>query len=572
MATRADLPDLLALAAEPPDGPLRVDPQEGIARWRRRRRRRVGAALAAGLLVVLGVAVPVVTSQHQTRQPSTLTATSPPAAPAPAGADLAALVAGHWSTLPAAPIPPRQGAATVWTGTELLIWGGASGPQVDVRHNDGAAYNPATHTWRALPAGPLSARDGQSAAWTGTEMIIWGGYDTISATHFHVTADGAAYDPSANRWHRLPAGPLSPRADALVTWTGSTMIVLGGHPAVQTDTVRGDDDGAAYDPTTDRWQRLPTPTPPNGHPLGWAAAVQKTGQLLAWSEWSQTRSLGPGASSTTAGIDLFGYDEETGHWRPLPSGASSSPEPDQVLATGRLVVVRGRPSYCGSCAGPRIADVTSAYDPATDTWTRLPADPLGGRLNELASTGMALVSLDINATNGSTVPGDASGYDLAARRWARLPTAPYGCVSSASPIWTGRELLAYCAQPDQAAARSSGLAFTPGAPDAAPDVSAQPPGSVNALQLCQAGASASQTVAAAHLTVVRQVRDHRVGPDTSPADKPWANLPDNAPAAWCSFMSASGYVIAAATTGGPVVPFVSSPQLIDPGSQGPEIP
>ena len=58
-------------------------------------------------------------------------------------ATAAQLAAGHWSTLPAAPIPPRDDASVVWTGSELLVWGGGD-------HDDGAAYDPTKH--RALQA------------------------------------------------------------------------------------------------------------------------------------------------------------------------------------------------------------------------------------------------------------------------------------------------------------------------------------------------------------------------------------------------------------------------------------
>lgn len=478
MPTRADLPELFALAAEPPDGPLRLDPREGIRRGRRRRRRQVGAVLAAVVVVAAGVAVPVAVSEQPQRHPSTLTATSPPTSPAPAGADLANLLAGHWSTLPAAPIAPRGGASVVWTGKELLVWGGASG---NVLRGDGAAYNPSTRTWRTLPASPLSAREGQSAVWTGTEMIVWGGYDEVSQTHFRVTSDGAAYDPSTNRWHLLPASPLSPRADAYTVWTGSEMIVLGGHPAVLTDTVRGFPDGAQYDPATGRWHRLPTPTPPDGHGLVWAATVQTSGRLLAWSEWSTTQTTGPNSSSTTAGIDLFAYDEQDASWRLLPSAATSSPVPEQVLWTGQVVIVRGAPHYCGGCFGPPITDATSAYDPATDTWTRLPADPLGGSHNVLASTGQALISFNAGGQIGPIVPGDASGYDPATRTWAMLPAAPFGC-GPFDPVWTGQELLAYCSPARAGASRASGLAFTPGAVATPSGAPAQLPRSGSALQ------------------------------------------------------------------------------------------
>lgn len=572
MATRADLPDLFALAAAPPDGPLRVDPGQSMVEGRRRRRRRAGTALAAALVVVLGVTMPLVTSQHSSSRPATLTA-KPPTARAPGGADLASLVAGHWSTLPPAPIPPRQGASTIWTGSELIIWGGESGPNGDVLHDDGAAYNPTTGTWRVLPSSPLSARVGQSAIWTGTEMIVWGGYDVVSATHFHVTADGAAYDPGTNQWQRLPAAPLSPRTYAFAVWTGNELIVLGGQPAVLTDTVRGYPDGAAYNPATERWQPLPVPTPPAGHSLVWSAAVQAGGQLLAWSEWSQTQAAGPSSTSTSAGIDVLAYDEQTAHWRLLPSGALSSPEPDQVLWTGRLVVVRGRPFYCGGCAGPPFDDVTATYDPQTGAWARLPADPLGGSEQRLVSTGTTLISLDTNEINGSTAPGDSSGYDLATRTWARLPSAPYGCGNSAGVLWTGREVLAYCADVGGTTTDAAGLAFTPAEPRAGSTVPARSPAAESALEMCRAGASPDESVEAAHLTTVEEVRDDRGGPgDISPADKPWAQLPGAQPAAWCSFASPSGYVIAAVTSGGPVVGFMVSAQMIDPGSQGPAIP
>ena len=39
----------------------------------------------------------------------------------------AALAKDHWSVLPPAPIAVRSGAASAWTGRQLLIWGGDAG-------------------------------------------------------------------------------------------------------------------------------------------------------------------------------------------------------------------------------------------------------------------------------------------------------------------------------------------------------------------------------------------------------------------------------------------------------------
>jgi len=61
--------------------------------------------------------------------------------------------------------------------------------------------------------------------------MLWGGGTTDSpgdqppAT---VMPGGAAYDPAADRWEALPAGPLSPRARTVAVWTGRELIVWGG--------------------------------------------------------------------------------------------------------------------------------------------------------------------------------------------------------------------------------------------------------------------------------------------------------------------------------------------------------
>ena len=55
------------------------------------------------------------------------------------------------------PLAARR-TAGVWTGKELVIWGGRN--IVDTKYfTDGAAYDPATDKWRMLPPVNLSARD-----------------------------------------------------------------------------------------------------------------------------------------------------------------------------------------------------------------------------------------------------------------------------------------------------------------------------------------------------------------------------------------------------------------------------
>ena len=96
----------------------------------------------------------------------------------------------------------------------------------------------------------------------------------------------------------------------------------------------------------------------------------------------------------------------------------------------------------------------------------------------------------------------------------------------------------------------------------------------NADQMCQSAAGKDESVVAADGTAVTQVRTRRGGPAPgfSPAEKPWAHLPGEAAAAWCTFQSGSRYVVAATTVGGRRAVFMVSGTMVDPGDRGPAIP
>ena len=78
-----------------------------------------------------------------------------------------------WASISTTGAPFRRfGHTAVWTGSEMIIWGGGgSGIQ-----NTGGRYNLATDTWSTTSTtGAPSARYYHSAVWTGSEMIVWGG-------------------------------------------------------------------------------------------------------------------------------------------------------------------------------------------------------------------------------------------------------------------------------------------------------------------------------------------------------------------------------------------------------------
>jgi N-acetylneuraminic acid mutarotase len=184
--------------------------------------------------------------------PTDFRATPPAAGPFSAGPERRA--EPPWRQLATPPIEARFGHVAVWTGREMIVWGGAGNRKYRASPlADGAAYDPVADRWRILPPAPIAARSVATAVWTGREMIVWGG----SGGHevFEELADGAAYDPARNSWRRLPDSPLTPRAGHSAVWTGKEMTVLGGEISAYKN--RPHRDGAAYDPSANRWRSLP---------------------------------------------------------------------------------------------------------------------------------------------------------------------------------------------------------------------------------------------------------------------------------------------------------------------------
>ncbi|HWQ90446.1 MAG TPA: hypothetical protein VN673_02155, partial [Clostridia bacterium] len=172
----------------------------------------------------------------------------------------------------------RHGHTAVWTGSEIIIWGGAviSEPW-NLYRSDGGRYNLAANTWSPMAAASApSARSGHAAVWTGSEMLIWGGANTLGG-HTHPT-DNARYHPATDAWRAISTnGAPSGRTAFSSVWTGEAMIILGG---ASTMYYVAQDDGAQYDPVADRWQALTGDGAPAAR---WGHAAVWTGfDMLVW--------------------------------------------------------------------------------------------------------------------------------------------------------------------------------------------------------------------------------------------------------------------------------------------------
>lgn len=149
----------------------------------------------------------------------------------------------------------RWSFSSIWTGTEMIVWGGYlfSGGFAQVAYNTGARYNPVTDTWTPTSTlGAPSPRTAHSAVWTGKYMIVWGG-DGLNYTYKN---DGGIYDPSTDTWLGATSLVNAPpaRGSHAAVWTGTQMLIWGGENPGKFNT------GYFYDPATDTWAGTTTLT------------------------------------------------------------------------------------------------------------------------------------------------------------------------------------------------------------------------------------------------------------------------------------------------------------------------
>lgn len=195
-------------------------------------------------------------------------------------------VGDKWRPIASPPGPRRSFEVTIWTGSELIVWGGcdASIPQCDDFGEgiltDGFAYDPAADSWHELASSPLGPGVHPQGVWTGDEVLIYAG--TASPQD---GATAAAFHPATDSWRSLPDPPLAPRRYSTAAWTGQHFVLWGGS---RLGTEHEFGDGAAYDPEKDVWLRLTEA--PNGSERDRHAMVWVDDQLYITGGW---RTNGP---------------------------------------------------------------------------------------------------------------------------------------------------------------------------------------------------------------------------------------------------------------------------------------
>ena len=232
----------------------------------------------------------------------------------------------------------------VWTGSEMIVWGGYDGARSYL--NTGGKYNPTTDSWTPTSHHQRAIwRDCHTAVWTGTEMIVWGGGNTSFLN------TGGRYNPSTDTWAatsiiNAPDG----RTAHTAVWTGSEMIVWGG------ESGSGDQNtGGRYNPGSDSW----TATSITNAPIGRASHT---------AVWTGTEMI------------VWGGDYFDGAYHYLQSGGRYNPSTDSWAATSTTNAPAGRNDHTAVWTGNEMI-VWGGDDGSSFVNTGGRYNPLHGQLD-----------------------------------------------------------------------------------------------------------------------------------------------------------------------------------------------
>ncbi len=313
----------------------------------------------------------------------------------------------------------REYHTAVWTGNEMIVWGGQGGLN-NLPMNTGERYDPVTDRWMSISdVGAPSIRQNHTAVWTGSEMLVWGGWDGSI-----VLNTGGRYDPATDSWAGIStAGAPSRRRFHTAVWTGNEMIVWGGLSGSNFINT-----GGRYDPKNDSWEGVSAtnaPTGRNQHTAVWTGS-----QMLVWGGYG-------GALVNTGGR----YDPVNDSWASIATtDAPSGREKHTAVWTGSEMIVWG--GYVGGSVNSYV-NTGGRYDPANDTWVAISSLAPDGRIGHTAVwTGSEMIVW--GGANDGNVFATGGRYDPIADKWYQVNsvTDP-GMRVHHTAVWTGSEMIVW---------------------------------------------------------------------------------------------------------------------------------
>jgi N-acetylneuraminic acid mutarotase len=311
----------------------------------------------------------------------------------------------NWTATSTINSPSARGSHTaVWTGSEMIVWGGFDGI---VHLKTGGRYNPATNSWTLTSTTNVpETRSVHTAVWSGSEMIVWGGFNG-----FNLLNNGGAYNAITDTWRTVSVSNVPTARDGhTAVWTGSQMIIWGG----QDGNFQFFNTGGKYDPSTDTWAATTTNNAPSGRDTH--TAIWTGNEMMVWGGRNGVFSY-----ENTGGV----YDPITDVWLPtsIPN-APSARAGHTAIWTGREMIVWGGGDESQSFL---FFDSGGRYDPTTDSWieTNTVDAPSGRQYHTAIWTGGEMIVW------GGEVGGGA--FASSGGRYCVPTPTPTPCIGRCSP-------------------------------------------------------------------------------------------------------------------------------------------
>ena len=333
----------------------------------------------------------------------------------------------------------RENHTAVWTGTEMIVWGGSSFSQLV---NTGGRYIPGTDSWTATSTSNApEPRDLHTAAWTGSEMIVWGGTGDFP---FGDLNTGGRYNPTSDSWtltntYNVP----QPRSSHTAVWTGSEMIVWGGNGQDVFSSMLNT--GGRYDPATDSWTATNVAAAPSARDLH--TAVWTGTQMIVWGGTGDFINFNSGGR----------YNPATDSWIAMTSIAPYPRYLHTAIWTGTRMIVWGGNSDVG------LLDTGGRYDPNTDTWTATSTSngPIARDYHTAVWTGSQMIVWggEDDSFNRLNTGGR---YDPLANGW--IATSTINAPSARefhTAVWTASEMIVWGGQDDNFSFPRAGGRYNP---------------------------------------------------------------------------------------------------------------
>ena len=247
-------------------------------------------------------------------------------------------VTDSWTAISIQNCPsPRRVHTAIFTGDKMIIWGGSPDNGASPPLNSGGIYDVNLNTWSntSLVNAP-DARATYSCVWTGSKMIIWGGYGNLTSLN-----TGKIFDLQTNSWQNMTVtnAPVS-RYFHQSVWTGNKMIVWGGSVIGSPYNINS---GGIYDPLSDTWVTMNSQNAPSARINN--TAVWTGNKFLVWAG---TILVNGNFVPTNDGAT---YDILTSQWTSIQSTALPRQYHTSVWTGNQLIAFGGVTSTLGNTNG-----------------------------------------------------------------------------------------------------------------------------------------------------------------------------------------------------------------------------